>query len=134
MDLDARDLPQLFAAGLHIVPHADGTTAIGSTSERDYDDATATDAQLDAVIATARAAVPALAGAPVIERWAGVRPRTRSRAPMLGPHPARPGAFIANGGFKIGFGMAPKVAEVMADLVLDGVDRIPAGFRPEASL
>ena len=131
---DARDLPQLFVGGIHVVPHADGSTAIGSTSERDYADPAATDAQLDAVIATARAMVPALAGARVIGRWAGVRPRSRSRAPMLGAHPLREGAFIANGGFKIGFGMAPKVAEVMADLMLDGVDRIPEGFRPEASM
>ena len=134
LDFDARDLPQLFVGGVHLVPHEDGTTAIGSTSERDYADATATDAQLDALIATARAMVPALARARVIGRWAGVRPRTRSRAPMLGAHPLCPGAFIANGGFKIGFGMAPKVAEVMADLLLDEVDRIPKDFRPEASL
>ncbi|MDZ7709796.1 MAG: FAD-binding oxidoreductase [Roseovarius sp.] len=134
LDFDARDLPQLFAGGVHIVPHEDGTTAIGSTSERDYTDPATTDAQLDAVIAQARAAVPALAGARVIGRWAGVRPRSRSRAPMLGAHPLRPGAFIANGGFKIGFGMAPEVAEVMADLMLDGTDRIPEGFRPEASM
>ena len=65
---------------------------------------------------------------------AGVRPRSRSRAPVLGAHPVFKDQFIANGGFKIGFGMAPKVAQVMADLVLDGVDRIPPGFRPEASL
>ncbi|MFB9150012.1 NAD(P)/FAD-dependent oxidoreductase [Roseovarius ramblicola] len=132
LDFDARDAPQIFAGGVHVVPHADGTTAIGSTSERAYDDPAATDAQLDDVIARARAALPALAGAPVSLRWAGIRPRARSRAPVLGPHPLHAGAFIANGGFKIGFGMAPKVAEVMADLVLDGVDRIPAGFRPEA--
>ena len=134
LDIEARDRPQLFADGVHVVPHADGTTAIGSTSERDYTDPASTDAQLDAVLARAVAAVPALAGARVIARWAGVRPRTRSRAPMLGPHPLNAGQFIANGGFKIGFGMAPKVAEVMADLMLDGVDRIPDGFRPVASL
>jgi len=133
LDFDARDLPQLFADAVHIVPHEDGTTAVGSTSEREYDDATSTDAQLDAVIARARAAVPALSSVRVLERWAGVRPRTRSRAPMLGAHPLHAGAFIANGGFKIGFGMAPKLGEVMADLMLDGVDRIPEGFRPKAS-
>jgi len=70
----------------------------------------------------------------VLDRWAGLRPRTASRAPMLGSWPGRDAQFIANGGFKIGFGMAPKVAEVMADLVLDGVDRVPAAFRVEASL
>jgi glycine/D-amino acid oxidase-like deaminating enzyme len=38
---------------------------------------------------------------------------------------------VANGGFKIGFGMAPKVAEVMADLVLEGREGVPQGFRLE---
>jgi glycine oxidase len=126
------DAPQLFADTIHIVPHADGTTAIGSTSERDYDAPHTTDAQLNGVIARARLAVPALAKAKVVERWAGVRPRSRSRAPMLGAHPLYPGHFIANGGFKIGFGMAPKVGQVMADLMLDGADHIPPDFRPEA--
>ena len=134
LEFAAPEWPQLFAGGVHIVPHADGTVAIGSTSERDYASGTETDAQLDDVIAAARTTVPALADAPVVARWAGLRPRTRSRAPMLGAHPLYEGHFIANGGFKIGFGMAPKVAEVMADLVLEGRDSIPEGFRPAASL
>lgn len=133
LDLALPDAPQLFADTVHIVPHADGTTAIGSTSERAYDDPSSTDAQLDDLLKRARQAVPALAGAQVIGRWAGLRPRSRSRAPMLGAHPLHPGQFIANGGFKIGFGMAPKVAQVMADLMLEGRDAVPEGFRPEAS-
>ncbi|OIQ63387.1 FAD dependent oxidoreductase [mine drainage metagenome] len=74
---DARDLPQLFVDGLHIVPHADGTVAIGSTSERAFDAPDTTDAQLDALHARAIAACPTLTGAPVVERWAGVRPVPR---------------------------------------------------------
>jgi glycine oxidase len=131
---DASGAPQIFAGGVHVIPHGDGTVAIGSTSERDYTSASTTDAQLDAVIDAARNAVPVLAKADVIDRWAGVRPRSRSRAPMLGAWPDRPGHFIANGGFKIGFGMAPKVAQVMADLVLEGTDHIPQGFRVEDNL
>lgn len=131
---DARDRPQLFADALHIVPHNDGTVAIGSTSEREFDDPTSTDSQLEDIIARAIRAFPVLENAPVIERWAGVRPRARSRAPMIGGHPFRAGEFIANGGFKIGFGMAPKVGAVMADLILDGHDTIPKGFRAQASL
>ncbi len=126
--------PQLFADGVHAVPHADGTVAIGSTSERYFDDPTTTDAQLDTVLERAFAVMPALRGAEVIERWAGVRPRAKTRAPMLGQHPTRDGEFIANGGFKIGFGMAPKAGQVMADFVLQGTDRIPNDFKPEASL
>lgn len=131
---DAAGAPQLFAGGVHIIPHLDGTVAIGSTSEREYDDPRSTDAQLDDVIVRARAAVPALQDAPVIARWAGVRPRARSRAPMLGNWPNRTGHFIANGGFKIGFGMAPKIAHVMADMMLDARDTIPDGFRVEDNL
>ncbi|KIN62485.1 FAD dependent oxidoreductase [Sulfitobacter noctilucicola] len=134
LEFDASGLPQLFAGGVHIIPHCDGTVAVGSTSEREYSSPDKTDDQLDEVIAQAKAAVPALADAPVIDRWAGVRPRSRSRAPMLGQWPDRPDHFIANGGFKIGFGMAPKVAHVMADLVLESTDTIPVGFRVEDNL
>jgi glycine/D-amino acid oxidase-like deaminating enzyme len=134
LKLNRPNAPQLFVDGLHVIPHADGTVAIGSTSERDYTDATSTDANLDDVIARACAAVPVLRQAEVTRRWAGVRPRAKSRAPMLGQWPGKPGHFIANGGFKIGFGMAPKIAEIMADLVLEGQDEIPSDFRVEASL
>ena len=125
---DAHDQPQLFVDGLHIVPHADGTVAVGSTSETTWTH-DGPDAQLDALHAKAIAAIPALASAEITGRWAGIRPKAASRAPVLGAWPGRPGHFIANGGFKIGFGMAPKVGEVMADLVLDGRDTIPPDFR-----
>ncbi|SDE70872.1 NAD(P)/FAD-dependent oxidoreductase [Limimaricola pyoseonensis] len=133
-EFDARARPQLFVDGLHVIPHADGTVGIGSTSERDYADGAATDDQLDALVARARRICPPLEDADLVERWAGLRPRAKSRAPMLGAHPFRANAYIANGGFKIGFGLAPLVGEVMADLVLEGRDRIPAAFQPEASL
>ncbi len=128
---EAGGLPQMFLEGLHVVPHVDGTVAIGSTAETAWE-AEGTDGQLEDLHARAVAAVPVLAGAPVAARWAGVRPRAASRAPVLGAWPGRAGHWVANGGFKIGFGMAPKVAEVMADLVLEGRDGVPEGLRVEA--
>ncbi len=125
--LDAGAVPLVHAPGLFVVPHADGSVAVGSTDERDRLDP-ASDERLEEVIARARALVPALAGAPVIERWAGLRPRAAHGRPLLGPWPGRPGWFVANGGFKTGFGLAPLVGEVMADLVLEGRDRVPEGF------
>ncbi|MBA3909663.1 MAG: FAD-dependent oxidoreductase [Rhodobacter sp.] len=130
---EAREAAQLFVDGLHIVPHSDGTVAVGSTSETVWQ-GDGPDAALDGLLARAVAAVPVLQGAEVVARWAGVRPRAASRAPMLGAWPGRAGHYVANGGFKIGFGMAPRVAEVMADLVLEGCDSIPPEFRVEASL
>lgn len=129
---DAHGHPQLFAESLHIVPHLDGTIAVGSTSEREFDAPDTTDQRLEDVIHRVGELMPVLKGARVIERWAGVRPRARSRAPLLGEWPGRPGHFVANGGFKIGFGVAPMVAKVMCDLVLEGRNAIPETFRVEA--
>lgn len=126
---DAAAAPQVFAEGIHIVPHADGSIAVGSTSERDQR-STETDDQLDALIARAVAVCPALDGAAVVDRWAGLRPRAASRAPLIGAWPGRPGQFVANGGFKIGFAMAQPAAVMLADLIVHGVDRIPDGMRP----
>ena len=129
---NAAGAPQIYAEGLHIVPHLDGTLAIGSTSERDFENPTDTDSQLDELLDRAATMLPVLHGAKVLKRWAGVRPRSPSRAPLLGPWPGRAGHFVANGGFKIGFGMAPKVAKVMADLILDGIDTIPPEFHTDS--
>lgn len=125
---DAAGMPQVFANGIHIVPHEDGTVAVGSTSENEFAHCE-TDERLDDIIARARQICPQLETATVLDRWAGLRPRARSRAPLLGGWPGRDRHFVANGGFKIGFGMAPKIASVMAELILDGSDRIPEGFR-----
>ncbi len=134
LEYDRRTAPQIFVNGVHFVAHDNGTVAVGSTSERYFDDPVSTDGLLDKLYARAMLAMPQLVGAKVVSKWAGVRPRARTRAPMLGAFPQRAGQFIANGGFKIGFGMAPKIADVMADLVLEGVDMIPEEFRVEANL
>ncbi|NPD15561.1 FAD-binding oxidoreductase [Xinfangfangia sp. D13-10-4-6] len=131
LDYDARHAPQVYAPGLHIVFHGDGTTAIGSTSESTWD-APGPDAQCDALLAGAIRVLPALADAPLLERWAGIRPRAKSRSPLVGPWPGRPGHFLANGGFKTGFGMAPLCAELLAQLILEGAAPLPPAFLPEA--
>ena len=107
---------------------------MGSTSEREYENANSTDAHLDSVIERAFDILPDLQNAKVLARWAGVRPRSKSRAPVLGSHPINASEYIANGGFKIGFGMAPKIAQVVADFVLENTDTIPSDFRVEKSL
>lgn len=127
---DATALPQIYAASLHVVPHADGTVAIGSTSESEWSDE-APDTQALELISRARALLPALEQAEVLETWAGIRPRAKTRGPIAGAWPDRPGHFIANGGFKIGFGMAPKIAEGLADQIVTGTITLPQIFSPE---
>ncbi len=132
LGFDARGRAQIFADGIHVIPHGDGTVAVGSTSERHHSGGCGTDSRLEDLIARAKCNVPAIRDAPVVARWAGIRPRAATRAPLLGPYPGRPGCYIANGGFKIGFGIAPLTGEAMADLMLSGRSRIPYEFSPLA--
>ncbi|MFT6168995.1 MAG: glycine/D-amino acid oxidase-like deaminating enzyme [Celeribacter sp.] len=131
---DLPQAPQIFTGGVHVIPHSDGTLAIGSTSERYFDAPQQTDAMADDLLARAITAMPQLADALVLQRWAGVRPRAATRAPMMGADPDRKGEFVFNGGFKIGFGIVPLAAQRLIDLVLENRDTIPDAFKVEASL
>lgn len=122
------DTSLIFHDGLYIVPHGAHGTAVGSTSENHYMDTTRTDAQLEDVIARARAFCPALKDAPVRQRWAGVRPKARRRDPMLGPLPDAPEIIVANGAFKIGFGIAHKVGAVIAQMLVGETPDLPESF------
>lgn len=128
LECDLGNTPQVYADGIYIVPHANGTVAIGSTSENKYDDPATTDQQLDAILERARATCPTLAAAPVMQRWAGLRPKARKRDPMLGPVPGQEGVFAAMGAFKIGFGIAHKVGGVLADYATGAPVDLPDSF------
>lgn len=134
LQYDLPNAPQIFTGGVHIIPHSDGTLAIGSTSERYFDNPQSTDELADDLLARAITAMPQLSDAPVLKRWAGVRPRSATREPMIGADPDRQGEFVFNGGFKIGFGIVPLAAQRLIDLVLDERDTIPENFKVEASL
>lgn len=120
------DMPLIQGPGLWIVPQSDHV-AVGSTSERGREDLD-TDAGLDALIAKARALLPALAGAPVLERWAGLRPRLASRGPLAGE--IAPGLLVATGGFKIGLALAPVIGEAVAAVLSGEPNPLAPEFRP----
>ena len=127
-------MPVVFLNGLYIVPHEDGTVAIGSTSEEDFADALSTDAKLDALMDAAREIVPALSTAEVIERWAGLRPKAIGRDPMVGAHPDHAEIVALTGGFKVSFGLAHRLANA-ALCAVQGQDMdVPSSFRTETHL
>ncbi|MFB2550556.1 NAD(P)/FAD-dependent oxidoreductase [Ensifer soli] len=136
--LDARidpSWPIVYADGLYIVPHETGHVAIGSTSEPDAPDPLGTDGRLDALIGQAVALAPMLKDAPVIERWAGLRPRAIGREPMLGRHPDHPRLFFMTGGYKVSFGLAHRLADsVVAEIAGDPTLALPAEFAVGAHL
>ncbi|WP_411033020.1 NAD(P)/FAD-dependent oxidoreductase [Shinella sp. BYT-45] len=121
-------LPVIFADGLYIVPHENGLVAVGSTSENRFADPRSTDGLLDALIGKARRMAPVLADAPVVERWAGLRPKAIGRDPMVGRHPDHANLSLMTGGFKVSFGLAHALARALLDEIEGGTLAVPPSF------
>ncbi|TCD12366.1 NAD(P)/FAD-dependent oxidoreductase [Oricola cellulosilytica] len=128
-------LPILYDNGTYVVAHDSGLVAVGSTSENDFESAGMTDAKLDEVITKARTLCPALEGAEVTERWAGLRPRATGRDPLVGLVPSAKNLLVATGGFKISFAIAHLMAKAAVALADDREpDFLPDAFAPENRL
>ncbi|MEQ8942731.1 MAG: FAD-dependent oxidoreductase, partial [Roseitalea porphyridii] len=128
------DRPILYDKGTYVIAHESGLVAVGSTSEDGFDAPDTTDRKLDALLDTARELCPALAGAGIVERWAGVRPRAAGREPLIGPLPGYANTIVATGGFKITFAIAHLMADAAVGFALGEAPSIPAIFRPEHRL
>ena len=130
--LDAKappDLPLVYDDGIYVIVHENGRVAVGSTSEREYAEPGSTDDKLDDVVDRARKLCPVIKHAPVIRRWAGVRPRAVGRDPMLGPVPGAPGILAMAGGFKISFGIAHRMADsLVAEITGSAGPETPGSF------
>ncbi len=110
-------------AHFYIVPRLQGPQAgraiIGATLEHVGFDKTVHPSDIAALHAQAAALVPGLANVRIVDTWAGLRPATADRLPLLGAHPTKPHHFVATGHFRNGILLAPATAQVMADLLLD---------------
>lgn len=103
---------------------------VGATTERGRADTSVEPDRIAVLRARAAEVVPALADAPEVTAWAGVRPGTPDDAPMIG-QTAIPGVFAALGHYRNGVLFAPATAELIADQVIDGkVSPLAAAFDP----
>ncbi len=96
-----------------------GTALIGATVENAGFDTTVRPDALNQLRALAAELIPSLRSeteAPTVESWAGLRPATPDKLPILGPS-SRPGHFIATGHYRNGILQAPGTALIMADLI-----------------
>ena len=119
----------IHARDVYIAPKA-RWVLVGATSERGRADADVDRAAIDQLRARAAALVPAIAGAPELTAWAGVRPGSPDDQPLIG-ETAIPGVFAALGHYRNGVLFAPATAEIIADQVIDGkVSPLAAAFDP----
>jgi glycine oxidase len=103
----------------YIVPRADGRIIAGSTLEKAGFVKETTLEGLRKIFDSAVALAPALAGAEIIETWAGLRPGTPDHLPIIGPTDI-PGLLIATGHYRNGILLAPVTAKLIRDWIVEG--------------
>jgi thiazole synthase len=106
----------LFAQDSYIVPKADGRIVIGATVEAGSFDADVTPAGLLHILSHALELVPGLKDLPIEETWAGLRPTTPDKGPVLGKTPWS-NLYLAGGYWRNGVLLAPKTGELLAKLI-----------------
>jgi glycine oxidase len=98
----------------YVVPRGE-FSVVGATSEHgQWEETTTPDGMAD-LHRRLGLLFPAFDPAQALERWSGIRPRTRDRVPHLGW--LEPGLMVASGHYRSGVSMAPLTGRVATDLL-----------------
>lgn len=95
----------------YLVPRAGLGLVVGATMVTAGFDKSDDPGAIERLAAGARRLVPALADAPIVEHWTGLRPRIAQGQPVIAR--VRPGLIIATGHFRNGVLLAPATAELV---------------------
>ena len=101
---------------VYLIPRSDGRMVIGATSEESGFDKQMVPETIQKLRQSAIEMVPEFADAPILETWAGLRPGTPDKLPILGAT-RTPGYFVATGHFRDGILLAPVTAKVMGQVI-----------------
>jgi glycine oxidase len=108
----------------YLVPRLGGRIVAGSTLEEVGFDKRVTAGGMRKILDAAIELAPDLAGAEIVETWAGLRPATPDNLPILGPADIE-NLFIATGHYRNGILLAPVTAKLARDWIL--TKSLPAG-------
>jgi glycine oxidase len=100
----------------YLVPRRDGRIVAGSTSEEAGFEKCVSVAGIRKILDATIEMCPSLAGAQIVETWAGLRPGTPDDLPILGPADAS-GLWLATGHYRNGILLAPATAKVVRDWI-----------------
>lgn len=110
--------------GIYLVPRG-RRLIVGATMEEAGFDTSLTQSALRWLYRQATELMPSLKDWRLAEHWAGLRPASADRLPLLGPA-AVEGLYVASGQFRNGILFAPAVAEVLSRLILERTPVDPA--------
>lgn len=107
--------PVIWGGGIYMVPMKD-RLLVGATVQDAGFDTTLTRAARDHLRGRAAALIPAVRDWPLLEQWAGLRPKSPDGLPLLGPSHLS-NLFVASGQYRNGILFAPAIAAMMARLM-----------------
>ncbi len=116
----------------YLVPRMDGRLLAGSTAEEVGFDKSTTGAGIHSILSRAFEISDALADLPMVDSWAGLRPRAPDGLPLLGPCAEIKGLFYASGHYRNGILLAPITGELIAEAVAsDNISPFVKAFAPD---
>jgi glycine oxidase len=104
----------------YLVPRSDGLVLVGSTEEDVGFDKQTTPNAVAELRAFATGLSPSLARRPVRYAWAGLRPGSPFRSPVVGRVPAFENLWVATGHFRHGLQLALGTARLIVDWLAGG--------------
>jgi len=122
----------LYSPRGYLVPRQDGRLLAGSTSENAGFAKRVTAGGISSILRNTLEISPAIATLPVVDTWAGLRPRPADGLPVLGACGEIDGLFYATGHYRNGILLAPLTAELITDAIVAGVTSpLLAPFSPD---
>lgn len=108
----------IFSRRGYIVPRRDGRLLAGSTSENAGFDRSVTAGGINKILQNAHEISPAISSLPIVDTWAGLRPRAPDGLPVLGPCVEIDGLFYATGHYRNGILLAPLTGELISNAIV----------------
>jgi glycine oxidase len=122
----------LYSPRGYLVPRKDGRLLAGSTSENAGFAKRVTAGGISSILQNTLEISPAIGTLPVVDTWAGLRPRPADGLPVLGACGEIDGVLYATGHYRNGILLAPLTAELITETIVDGATSpLLAPFSPD---
>ena len=113
------------SVAFNLQPRPTGQILIGSSRQFGTTDPAVEHAMMARMLRHAAAFTPALAGMNVLRCWTGLRAASPDGLPIIGPHPARPGLWLATGHEGLGITTSLATAQLLAAQMCGEAAAIP---------
>ena len=122
----------IYSSRGYLIPRHDGRLLAGSTTEHVGFDKRVTDEAIAAVKDMAVEISPAVQSLPLINSWAGFRPKAKDGLPVLGQSSEIDGLIYATGHYRNGILLAPITGDSIADVIVGAArPSLLAAFSPD---